>query len=88
MLQLLGDGVRGGEQAGDVLAERHHAGARQRGHVHHGLHPALLLRIPQRVRQRQPALGIGVVNLRSFASACQTVKPLAHRHHQEAFGRL
>jgi hypothetical protein len=48
---------------GHLVTERHHAGTRQRGDVHDGLRAALLLRVPERIRQGQPPLRVRVVHL-------------------------
>mmetsp|Transcript_27773 Transcript_27773/g.70797 ORF Transcript_27773/g.70797 Transcript_27773/m.70797 type:complete len:302 (-) Transcript_27773:1088-1993(-) len=60
--------VGGREEARDVVAQRDDARARQRGGVHDGGGPALLLSEPQRVSQRQAALRVRVVHLHRLAA--------------------
>jgi len=48
-----------------LIAQGHHACARERGNVHDSLHLALLLSIPQGICQRQTPLRVGVVHLQA-----------------------
>lgn len=52
------------EQIFYLAAEGDSARPSQSGDVHNRLHPALLLRVPQRIRQRESPLRIRVIYLR------------------------
>ena len=55
-------------EARGVLAQRHAAGARERGEIDNGCRLAVLARIRDRIRQHHATLGIGIDDLDVFPS--------------------